>query len=178
MAELKDLLELLRCPHCGIDKPTLTAATHFASVKHDGHNPRHWRTYTCRNCGGAILAAAKLMNAPVIEMYPSAPIEQFEFENLPDEIAEDFREAMACYSIGKLNAFAAMSRRTVQSVSTFLGAKGSDKVLDQLKELKKWLRLTMKHLIFLSKSWLVGMMVHIHISLSLVLKELLFCSSF
>jgi hypothetical protein len=77
------------------------------------------------------------MNAPVIEMYPSAPIEQFEFENLPHEIAKDFREAMACYSIGKLNAFVAMSRRTVLSVSTFLGAKGSDKVLDQLKELKE-----------------------------------------
>jgi hypothetical protein len=68
------------------------------------------------------------MNAPVIEMYPSAPIEQFEFENLPHEIAKDFREA---------TAFVAMSRRTVLSVSTFLGAKGSDKVLDQLKELKE-----------------------------------------
>lgn len=44
---------------------------------------------------------------------------------------------MICYSSGAYNGFAAMCRRTVQSVSANLGAQGSDKVLSQLKDLKE-----------------------------------------
>lgn len=62
--------------------------------------------------------------------------ETFEYKYLPAEVANDFREALACYSIGAYNAFAAMCRRTIQSASTALGAAGGDKVLSQLKDLK------------------------------------------
>lgn len=61
----------------------------------------------------------------------------FETEYLPDDIASDFKEALTCFSIGSYNAFAAMCRRTAQSVFTKLGAKGKDKVHNQLRELKE-----------------------------------------
>jgi hypothetical protein len=64
------------------------------------------------------------------------PAETFEFTYLPTEVAEAFREALTCYQHGCHNAFAAMCRRCVQSVATNLGAKGTDRVLGQLQDLK------------------------------------------
>jgi len=64
------------------------------------------------------------------------PKESFDFQYLPPEVATDFKEALVCYSSGAVNGFAAMCRRTVQSVAGELGANGTDKVLNQLKDLK------------------------------------------
>jgi hypothetical protein len=47
-----------------------------------------------------------------------------------------FREALACYSHGTLNAFAAMCRRTVQAVFTNLGEVGRLRLFDELNELR------------------------------------------
>lgn len=137
MPNLTLQLELPRCPHCGIDKPLLSYTTQFESDRYSGHNKRLWRTYTCKTCGGAILAASRQADQAVLEMYPAGSKETFDFEYLPPPVSKDFQEALSCYSIGSYNAFAAMSRRTVQSVSTDLGAKGSDKVLNQLQDLKE-----------------------------------------
>ena len=68
------------------------------------------------------------------------PTETFDFSYLEEGVANDFREALTCYTNLCLNAFAAMCRRTVQSVCSDLGADGKDRVLDQLKDLKEWLR--------------------------------------
>jgi len=64
------------------------------------------------------------------------PTETFDFSYLEERIANDFREALTCYTNLCLNAFAAMCRRTVQSVCNDLGADGKDRVLNQLKDLK------------------------------------------
>lgn len=64
------------------------------------------------------------------------PQETYEFHYLPETVAEDFKEALTCYSDGCLNAFAAMCRRCVQSASSELGAGGKDRVFNQLKDLK------------------------------------------
>lgn len=64
------------------------------------------------------------------------PSEQFEFPYLQGEVRSDFEEALSCYSNGNMNAFAAMCRRTVQSMCVDLGAKGKDRVMAQLKDLK------------------------------------------
>ena len=63
--------------------------------------------------------------------------ETFDFSYLEEKVADDFREALTCYTNLCLNAFAAMCRRTVQSVCSDLGADGKDKVLNQLKDLKE-----------------------------------------
>lgn len=83
------------------------------------------------------MASSNQVGAVVHSMYPSGTKETFDFQYLPQAVAEDFKEALSCYSEGCYNAFAAMARRTVQSVSADLGAKGSDKVLGQLKDLKE-----------------------------------------
>lgn len=65
------------------------------------------------------------------------PTETFDFSYLEEKVADDFREALTCYTNLCLNAFAAMCRRTVQSVCSDLGADGKDRVLKQLKDLKE-----------------------------------------
>jgi hypothetical protein len=64
------------------------------------------------------------------------PAETFDYSYLPDSVKGDFRETLTCYSQACFNAFAAMCRRTVQSVASDLGAKGKDRVLAQLQDLK------------------------------------------
>jgi len=63
-------------------------------------------------------------------------IEPFEMKYLPDEVGADFTEALTSYATSCWNAFAAMSRRCLQSVSTDLGAGGTSKIQSQLSELK------------------------------------------
>ena len=64
------------------------------------------------------------------------PSEEYEFEYLPEIVALDFREALTCYSNSCFNAFAAMCRRTIQTASANLGAQGSDKVQNQVNDLR------------------------------------------
>jgi hypothetical protein len=65
------------------------------------------------------------------------PQESYDFDRLPGTVASDFREALIFYSQGCFNAFAAISRRTIQSASSMLGAKGEDKVLKQIEDLRE-----------------------------------------
>jgi hypothetical protein len=63
--------------------------------------------------------------------------ESFEFQYLPNEVKNDFEEALTCYSNNCYNAFGAMCRRCIQSSLTEMGSKGNDKVMRQLKDLKE-----------------------------------------
>ena len=63
-------------------------------------------------------------------------IEPFEMQYLNGGVLADFGEALTCYSTSSWNAFAAMSRRCIQSVSAAFGAEGTSKVQNQLKELE------------------------------------------
>ena len=137
MPKLVRQLELHKCPHCGVDKPLLTMMlTKFSTHRHSGGNQRFWAAFNCVTCGGVVLAGSKQDEGDITEMYPSEIKETFDCSHLPEDVAEDFTEALTCYSNSCLNAFGSMCRRCVQSVSTNLGAKGSDRVLNQLKELK------------------------------------------
>jgi hypothetical protein len=137
MPNLVNQLTLDRCPHCNIAKPLLhwTGAMR-ETTRHAGDFNRVWKSYFCNTCGGVILAASRSDKGEIIEMYPSGSQETFDYDYLPKEVADDFREALSCYSSSCFNAFAAMCRRTVQSMSANLGAHGKDKVLQQLKDLK------------------------------------------
>ena len=64
------------------------------------------------------------------------PMEDYDFQHLPEAVSSNFREALICYSNSCFNAFAAMCRRTIQSASSDLGAKGKDKVIKQIEDLK------------------------------------------
>lgn len=51
-------LELDRCPHCNVAKPNLAAIHAIDSYNDRNQNPRAWRTYQCKTCGGVVLAVA------------------------------------------------------------------------------------------------------------------------
>ena len=134
----------LRCPHC--DLPSNISAVSIPRYEYLARfQPSEVGIgYRCDAC-----------NSPVFLRFPvqydldnsrfwlspeytevERPRETFEYQYLPDAVAADFREALTCYSSGCLNAFAAMCRRCVQNASQDLGAKGKDKVLNQLRDLK------------------------------------------
>jgi len=133
---LEKQLQIQKCPHCNVDKPSMVAFSQGPTSNYSGTDSRFWRTYYCKRCGGVVTAASRKDGGIIFEMYPSGGKETFDFARLPKEVAEDFREALACYSIFCFNAFAAMTRRTVQSMCTDLGAEGKNKVLKQLKDAK------------------------------------------
>jgi hypothetical protein len=101
--------------------------------------------YRCDACNEPVFLRLKVTNL----QQPSNPIllsdsyeevekakESFELKYLPGYVANDFAEALQCFSVSCLNAFAAMCRRTIQSASVQLGAEGTTKVQNQLADLK------------------------------------------
>ena len=133
---LDNNLSLERCPHCSVSNPNLPYVWHSTTENHSGRNKRSWKIYKCENCGGLITAFALQGSNNVNQIYPSKISETFDFEYLSGEVQDDFQEALNCYSNNCFNAFAAMCRRTIQSLATQLGSEGKDKVTNQLENLK------------------------------------------
>ena len=139
--ELEVNLSLDRCPHCSVNIPNLPTKWGGKTYNHSGSNPRNWKVYECQNCGGLILAVSPTNTAQITSIFPDKIQENFEFEYLKGDVAEDFHEALKCYSNNCFNAFAAMCRRTIQSIAKDLGADGKDKVKNQILELKSILNI-------------------------------------
>ena len=131
------------CPHCGVHA-NLTAVSIPRYEFVTRFNPTNIGVvYRCDSCNEPVFLKFRLGNRGTGFIYiePSyeevqRPSETFEFQYLPTGVAEDFREALACYSVACFNAFAAMCRRCIQSISARLGGDGKDKVLAQLKDLR------------------------------------------
>ncbi|HEX9867721.1 MAG TPA: DUF4145 domain-containing protein [Candidatus Tectomicrobia bacterium] len=135
----------LKCPHCGIQSnisaisiPRYEYLVRFSPKKVG-------IVYRCDSCNEPIFLRFMLRpdfnhsRAEILETYEEVERAQetFEFKYLPDEVQQDFREALTCYSSLAYNGFAAMCRRTIQSACANLGAEGNDRVLNQLKDLKE-----------------------------------------
>lgn len=135
----------LRCPHCGVQS-NITAVSIPRYEYLARFRPQEVGiTYRCDSCNAPVflrfrVAKYETDNSKIwlSSEYKEVerPQETYEFQYLPKPVAEDFGEALTCYSNGCLNAFAAMCRRCVQSASAELGADGKDKVLNQLRDLK------------------------------------------
>lgn len=134
---LAESLDLKICPHCSVSNPNFPKIWgKHETMNFEGSNRRIWAIYECKKCGGIVSAYSTTKNISVIEYFPSTVSETFDYHYLNDEVADDFREALKCYSIQCYNAFASMCRRTIQTAATVLGAKGKDKVKNQIVELK------------------------------------------
>lgn len=92
MAVQGNILELERCVHCGVDKPSLHPITNIITTKaHNNKNERTWRVYGCIRCGGAILTGSLKGNSNIYEMYP----EQINIdEEIPDRAKEYLEQAL------------------------------------------------------------------------------------
>ena len=72
MAILKQQLELDRCPHCNVDRPSLLQQfPTFATHTFDNSSARFWGVYPCQRCGGVILAGAIASNNDIDKIYPA-----------------------------------------------------------------------------------------------------------
>lgn len=57
MLKISELLDLDRCPHCRVHKPTLTRLWGPNETRtHADTNPRWWGLYRCNSCGGCVIA--------------------------------------------------------------------------------------------------------------------------
>ncbi len=131
-------LELERCPHCSVYNPNLSiVGGDIGTQNYDGSDERTWKIYTCSKCAGVVSAYSTKQSNKVVEYFPSQQAETFEYEYLDGDVADDFKEALKCYSNKCYNAFAAMCRRTIQSAATALGAEGKDRVTKQITDLKE-----------------------------------------
>jgi hypothetical protein len=73
MLKLASQLLLDRCPHCGVDKPSLSQATRFETNDTLGSNHRMWAAYACARCGGVTFGwqVKNDGNAKVQELFPA-----------------------------------------------------------------------------------------------------------
>src|SRR5690554_1359206 len=135
--EIYDKPFSLKCPHCN----TVTSLT-LISIPHYEYLVRFkpsniGMAYKCEACNEPIFLKFKVRRyeprngfIEIHETYHTVeyPKEEFDFEHLPEIIANDFKEALSCFSIGTYNAFASMCRRTIQSSAMNIGTSGKDKV--------------------------------------------------
>lgn len=131
----------LRCPHCGVHAgmtavsiPRYELVIRF-KLREVGIG------YRCDACNKPVFLQFQVefgnpLNLSQNFVQVQSALEPFEHKYLPQEVGEDFREGLKCYSHDCWNAFAAMCRRCLQSVANDLGADGSTKVDAQLRELK------------------------------------------
>lgn len=135
----------LKCPHCGVQSNVSAISIPRYEFVARFKPSKVGIVYRCDSCNDPIFLRFAVEHDfgnsrfLILEEYEEVerPQETFDFIYLPEGVASDFHEALTCYSSGAYNGFAAMCRRTVQSVSANLGAQGSDKVLSQLKDLKE-----------------------------------------
>lgn len=132
----------LRCPHCTTVSALIPVAVPDFQLMHRFKLGETGVVYRCSSCNRAVFLKYKVLNLsnPVrlsdqFEQV-SVSLEPFEMKYLKGDVAEDFQEALTCYANSCWNAFASMSRRCVQSISSALGADGSNKVQAQLQDLK------------------------------------------
>lgn len=65
-----DLLNLERCPHCGIHLPRLSAV-HSFETRDTGHRRRVWVVYACSACGKSVNAWADDIGQVIREIFPT-----------------------------------------------------------------------------------------------------------
>ena len=133
----------LTCPNC----QTLTHITAAATPGFEDLGRRKPKqvgiVFSCDACGEPVFLkfAAKAYNALRIELVANyteveRARENFPLTYLPEEAEQLFREALSCYTATCYNAFAAMSRRTAQSLFRELGERGKLQLFDSLQEIR------------------------------------------
>jgi hypothetical protein len=141
--EVFDRHHTLKCPHCQTQSGiTAISIPRFEFVKRFSLN-EVGVAYKCDACQEPVFLkhAVGSQSSVAINISDSfteieRPSESFDYQYLPEELEDDFREALTCYSAGCHNAFAAMCRRCIQTAGSLLGAEGTAKVQNQLTDLR------------------------------------------
>jgi hypothetical protein len=134
----------LTCASCGvfahmtpIAVPDFTALSRYKP-------PDTGLVFRCDNCNSPVFLRfpVKAYTEDHVELSTNfieveRPKESFDFTYLPEETEVLFREALECYSMNALNAFASMCRRTIQRVFQDLGETGKMRIFEQCNEIRE-----------------------------------------
>jgi glutaredoxin len=88
-------LNLERCPHCNIDKPSLKRIMNHPTKDYQKQNERWWATYSCVRCGGVVTACALSNEGPAVAIYPQP---QDVDESIPARAREYLKQAIGSIS--------------------------------------------------------------------------------
>lgn len=116
MPKLENQLQLKKCPHCNVDRPSLHEVTHFGTNNYNNTVTRIWRTYQCSRCGGVVLAGAKHGTSEISEMYPNSIIIS---ETIPARAKEYLEQA-----VDSIHAPAGAIMLAASSIDAMLKNKG------------------------------------------------------
>lgn len=134
----------LNCPSCGVfAHMTAVAIPSYAELARY-KPPETGIVFRCDNCNSPVFLRfpVKSYTDERIELSTNfveleRPKESFDFTYLPEETEVLFREALDCYSMNALNAFASMCRRTIQRVFQDLGETGKMRIFEQCNEIRE-----------------------------------------
>src|SRR5438105_994432 len=130
---------VVTCPHCqAVAHITPSAVPRFEDLQLYRPN-QVGLVYLCDACHAPIFLrfTVRVYGTTRIELSPQfteveRARERFNFTYVPEDVERVFREALNCYTHGAFNAFASMSRRTMQAMFGDLGEAGRLRLFDEL----------------------------------------------
>lgn len=133
----------MECPHCGAVGPmTVTAFPAFDKLKAE-RPTQVGVVLQCAACKAPVFLRyrTRAWRDDRVELNPlpqpvEHPPERFSLSYLPPAVAARFREALACYTSGLWQAFAAMCRQTARVVFDDVGDAGRLKIFDLVAEVQ------------------------------------------
>ncbi|MBL8201780.1 MAG: hypothetical protein JNK40_12470 [Chromatiales bacterium] len=134
----------MECPHCGAIGPmTVTAYPAFNKLKAE-RPAQVGIVLQCSACKAPVFLRyrTRAWRDDRVELHPlpqpvEQPPERFSLSYLPPAVAARFREALACFSSGLWQAFAAMCRQTSRAVFEDVGDAGRLRVYDLVAEVQE-----------------------------------------
>lgn len=90
MALLSDPLDLERCPHCKVDRPSLWRRWVDRIADYRGTYTGVWAAFVCARCGKAVLVQANDHTDEILAIYPQPA--EFD-ESIPERARHYLREA-------------------------------------------------------------------------------------
>ena len=91
LIRLDPQLALNRCPHCGVDRPSLTGVWATVTTAHNGTYERYWTVYACSRCGGLVTAFSEHKGGYVREIFPGTAVLD---DSIPDPARSYLQQAM------------------------------------------------------------------------------------
>lgn len=133
----------LTCSSCGVFAHMTPVAVPSYEDLSRFTPPETGLVFRCDNCNSPVFLRfpVKSYTEERVELSTNfieveRPRENFDFTYLPEDTETLFREALDCYGMNALNAFASMCRRTMQRVFMDLGENGKMRIFEQCNEIR------------------------------------------
>lgn len=92
--QLSKHLELPRCPHCSIARPTLSLLWACKTANHDETLYKQWGFYSCSSCGNVVSAWADPDDGMVRGIFPEPPSVDEEIPDRPRKYLQQAYESI------------------------------------------------------------------------------------